>query len=90
MASTYSAYEAKARFSEILRRVRAGQHIIISHRGRAVAEIRPLENLDNNLANRLEKLEDEGKIDRKATPTGRLRAIAKKPGALARFLGSRE
>ena len=31
MAQTYSTYEAKARFSETIRKVRAGQRIIISH-----------------------------------------------------------
>jgi len=90
MASTYSTYEAKARFSEIIRRVRAGQRIIISHRGQAVAEIRPLTGQDLDLASRLERLEEEGVIDRRGAPVGPLKPLARKPGSLARFLESRE
>jgi prevent-host-death family protein len=90
MAQTYSAYEAKARFSEIIRKVRAGQRIIISHRGREVAEIRPLAIRDGGLANRLERMEEEGIVGPRSAPPGRLRPLARKPGALIRFLESRE
>jgi len=90
MAQTYSAYEAKARFSEIIRKVRAGQRIVISHRGREVAEIRPLETHDQNLTDRLDRLEDEGVVGRHRPPAGHLGPIARKPGALTRFLESRE
>jgi prevent-host-death family protein len=90
MAQTYSAYEAKARFSEIMRKVRAGQRIIISHRGREVAEIRPLAGRDGGLTNRLERLEEEGVVGPHGSPPGRLRPVARKPGALIRFLESRE
>jgi len=90
MAQTYSTYEAKARFSEIIRKVRAGQRIVISHRGREVAEIRPLGTRNPDLAHRLEHLEDEGVLDRQASPTGPLGPLARRPGALTRFLESRE
>lgn len=90
MAQTYSAYEAKSRFSEIIRKVRAGQRIVILHRGREVAEIRPLETRDTDLTNRLERLEEEGVIGRRGSPRGRLEPLGRKPGALARFLESRE
>jgi prevent-host-death family protein len=90
MPQTYSTYEAKARFSEIIRKVRAGQHIIISHRGREVAEIRPLKARDADLTSRLERLEEQGVVGRRGSPTGRLGALARKPGALIRFLDSRE
>src|SRR5437660_234046 len=84
MAQTYSTYEAKARFSEIIRKVRAGQRIVISHRGRDVAEIRPLGPRNQDLAHRLEHLEDEGVLDRQASPAGSLGPLARRPGALAR------
>ena len=90
MAQTYSTYEAKARFSEIIRKVRAGQRIIISHRGLEVAEIRPLAIRDGGLANRLERMEEEGIVGPHRAPPGRLRPLARKPGALIRFLESRE
>ena len=89
MAHTYSTYEAKARFSEIIRKVRAGQRIIISHRGREVAEIRPLAIRDGGLANRLERLEEVGVVGRHSAPPGRLRPLTRKRGALVRFLESR-
>ena len=40
---TYSTYEAKARFSEVLRQVRAGTTVTVTYRGEPVAEIRPIE-----------------------------------------------
>ena len=39
MARVYSTYEAKAKLSEILRKVRAGQKVGISYRGELVAEV---------------------------------------------------
>ena len=42
MSITYSAHEAKARFAEMLRRVRSGETVTVSYRGEAVAEVRPL------------------------------------------------
>ena len=40
MAVTYSTYEAKARFSEVLRQVREGETVTVTYRGEPVAEIR--------------------------------------------------
>ena len=42
MGITYSTYEAKTRFSEVLRQVREGATITVSYRGEPVAEIRPI------------------------------------------------
>ncbi|MDN5862752.1 MAG: type II toxin-antitoxin system prevent-host-death family antitoxin [Salinisphaera sp.] len=88
MPTTYSTYEAKARLSEILRKVRAGQTIFISHRGREVAEVRPFEP-QGSAAHAVGLLEDRGLLhggERKA----RLAPICRRPGALARFLEERE
>ncbi len=90
MPHTYSTYEAKAKFSEVMRKVRAGQRILIAYRGRAVAEIRPLKPAEGDLEARLARLEDEGVLGPIQKPKGDLRPLAKKPGALARFLESRE
>jgi prevent-host-death family protein len=90
MPHTYSAYEAKARFSELLRRVRQGQRVYISYRGREVAELRPVEVARQTLPERLEALEDEGVLSRAPSPSGHLQPVARKSGALARFLESRE
>ena len=90
MAHVYSTYEAKARFSEVIRKVRAGQRVVIAYRGQEVAEIRPLENRDGSLEKTMARLEDEGVLGRSTKPTVPLRPLARKPGAVKRFLESRE
>ena len=87
---TYSTYEAKAKFSEIIRKVRAGHRVVIAYRGQEVAEIRPIQASEEGLEGSLSRLEDEGVLSRRRQPAGPLRPLAKKPGALARFLESRE
>jgi len=90
MAHTYSTYEAKARFSEVIRRVKAGQRILIAYRGKPVAEIRPIEPTGGGIAERLAQLEDEGVLGVQRAPTGSLQPLTRRRGALARFLESRE
>ena len=91
MAQAYSTYEAKAKFSEVMRKVRAGQHIIIEYRGEPVAEIRPIDGGTTTLEKTLARLEDRGIISRvpRRAP-GAFRPLVKRPGALKRFLESRE
>jgi prevent-host-death family protein len=90
MSDVYSTYEAKARFSEILRKVRAGRRVRISYRGEEVAEIAPIEPAVRSLQASLKRLEEAGLIGPPSRPAGLLRPIAKRPGALARFLESRD
>jgi prevent-host-death family protein len=87
---TYSTYEAKARFSEIIRKVRAGRSVVVTHHGRQVAEIRPVNEEPLDLAARLERLERDGSIVRAAATGRRLRVAARRRGALARFIRSRD
>ncbi len=87
---TYSTYEAKAKFSEVIRKVRAGQRVVISYRGKEIAEIRPITGLGGGLARSIGRLEEEGVLSQPHNTGGRLEPIAKKPGALTRFLESRE
>jgi prevent-host-death family protein len=86
---TYSTYEAKARFSEIIRKVKAGRRVVVTHHGVQVAEIRPIDRSTETLAERLAALERDGRIAR-ATGAPGVRLVAKRPGALARFLADRE
>ena len=86
----YSIYEAKARFSEVIRKVRAGQRVVIAYRGEEIAEIRPLENRGGSLEKTIARLEEQGVLGRPPKPSGPLRPLARKPGALRRFLESRE
>lgn len=89
MSDIYSTYEAKAKLSEILRLVRGGRTIRISHRGEPVAEIRPISR-PHDLNQRLEALADRGVLMRSRERKGHLETIEPKPGALERFLRDRD
>lgn len=90
MPATYSTYEAKTRFSEILRKVRAGQVVLVSYHGRTVAEIRPVAE-ERTFEQRMERLAAESLL---VSPRGKqrppLRPVVRRPGALERFLASRD
>ena len=88
-ASRYSTYEAKARFSEILRKVRGGESVYISYRGKEVAEIRPIQE-QATVEERLDRLERRGVLTPRPPETVRLRPLTRSPGALQRFLDSRD
>ncbi len=90
MADIYSIYDAKARFSELIRRVREGRTVLVSYRGEPVAEIRPIEDAGDDLARRLNMLEGLGILVRESKRADELRPVAQKPGALQRFLDERE
>ena len=86
MAKSYSIYEAKARFSEIVRQVREGKTITVSYHGEPVAEIRPVTHA-KTLGDRLDALEKRGVLVRQP---GKRRLVAlKRPGALRDFLADR-
>ncbi len=88
MSKVYSTYEAKAKFSEILRRVRAGGTVRISYHGEEVAEVRPL-SPTQDLEGSLRRMEKEGVVSG-ASGSTLLKPLASRPGALARFLESRD
>ena len=91
MTFVYSTYEAKAKFGQIIRHVRSGRIVVITYRGERVAEIRPFaESKENGLEERLKRLEEEGVLDQQSKPTGPLSPLARRRGALTRFLESRE
>ena len=90
MRDTYSLYEAKAKLSAIIRRVREGRHVLVTVHGEPVAEIRPVAREANDLAARLEQLTERGILVRGEAGKRALRTVARKPGALARFLADRD
>lgn len=92
MESVYSTYEAKTKFSELLRKVRQGGRVVITFHGQPVAEIRPIESSPETFEERLARLEREGQISPAAIPpaSGAWKPIAHRPGALQRFLDDRE
>lgn len=94
MPDTYTTYEAKSRFSEIIRRVRAGRRVIISYRGQPVAEIAPVAQPPATLEQRLDAMRREGILVDGQPAKGRdaaaFRVGPRRPGALKRFLASRD
>jgi prevent-host-death family protein len=90
MGAVYSVYEAKARFSEVIRKVRAGQRIRIAYRGQEIAEIRPVESPERDLEKRLARLEEQGVLSGPRERGRKLRPLARRRGALRRCLEERE
>ena len=89
MSTTYSTYEAKARFSEVLRLVRSGTPVTVTLRGEPVAEIRPIEQSPLTMAERLDEMERRGVLVRLRGPRKPLVAVTRRAGALERFLAER-
>ena len=90
MSKIYSTYEAKARFSEILRQVREGRTITVSYRGDPVAEIRPIGGSGTDVERHLRRLEDLGVIQGSEQRRGSLGKVKRRAGALRRFLDERD
>ena len=88
MRLEYSTFDAKTKFSEVVRLVRSGKSITITYRGKPVAEIRPLKEEKSTLEEHLAELERRGAL---TSAKGRkpLKPIAHRPGALERFLEDR-
>ena len=90
MALTYSIYEAKARFSEVIRQVREGKTVTVSYRGEPVAEIRSIRRRRKpTLDERLKELERSGSLVQSTIPRRTFRPVERRPGSLARFLAER-
>jgi len=91
MAITYSIHEAKARFSEVIRLVRTGKTVTVSYRGEPVAEIRSISPRERPTLNeRRQDLERRGALVRSAIARRTFGPVARRPGALSRFLAERD
>lgn len=89
MSRPYPIHEAKAKLSQLLRRVKKGRSVTISERGRDVARLVPVEER-GGLHARLQRLAQEGVIVQARRSKVGLRTLARRPGAVRRFLASRE
>ena len=90
MRDTYSLYEAKAKLSAIVRQVREGRRVVITVHGEPAVEIRPVEkSAVEGLEARLTRLEERGTLVRRDPAVLRLEPVAKRAGALQRFLAER-
>lgn len=88
MSRPYPVHEAKAKLSAILRRVKRGRSVTISERGRIVARVVPIERA-RDLPSRLRQMEVDGVLLRRSKRRREIRPLARRPGALHRFLESR-
>lgn len=95
MNDAYSLYEAKARFSALIRQVREGRSVTITLHGEPVAQLRPYQKPDRpqTLLERIAELAERGAATlarREASDPEVFRVGKKTPGALQRFLDERE
>ena len=90
MRDTYSLYEAKAKLSAIIRKVREGRPVVVTLHGEPVAEIRSISPRSVGLGPRMEQLVERGIIVRNPNPGSTSRPVVKRPGALKRFLSDRD
>ncbi len=94
MPDEYSLYDAKAKLSALIRQVREGRTIVITVHGEPAAELRPIEKKvrKQTLAQRIAELESRGEIseaNRKPRSTVAIPIVARRRGALKRFLDDR-
>ena len=87
--TSYSTYEAKAKLSEILRRVRAGESVRITYYGEEIAEVRPISKPERD-ERIVEELERRGVLEPPSATDRGFTALASRPGALRRFLEDRD
>lgn len=92
---TYSVQDAREHLEEILETVRSGESVTISESGHAIAEVRPIpretDSGEPSTEAFIRELQEEGVLRAPfIKPRGELTPIAIKPGALARFLASRD
>ena len=90
MGITYSVYDAKARFSEVLRHVRDWKTVTVSYRGKPVAEIRAIRDSSATIEARLDDLERQGIVVLSGEPRKPLKAVRRRPGAFKQFLAERD
>lgn len=81
-------HEAKAKLSEILRKVKRGRSVVIAERGRAIARVVPIEP-PATLVDQLVRLTEEGAIVVRRGRRAAVRPLVRRRGALKRFLESR-
>jgi prevent-host-death family protein len=90
MRDTYSLYEAKAHLSALVRQVREGHRVIITVHGRPAVELRPVGPEAADWRDRLAELAERGVLVRRDPAATTLKPLARRPGALRRFLADRD
>lgn len=87
MKDTYSIYEAKAKLSEILRRVKNHRSVTITDRGVPVARVVPIEqDKPQSLDSRVKELGSRGALRPADRPSSSIVFVKHLPGGVNRFL----
>lgn len=86
----YSIYDAKAKLSELLRYVKSTGSVTITDRGKPVAKVIPISSELTGLEARLKQLEENGLVQKAKGSHKMIKPIAHRPGAVKRFLESRD
>lgn len=89
MEETYSLYDAKARLSAIIRRVREGRTVMVTVHGKPAVEIRPVAPAKQSFEERYQELVERGVITPATSHDRSYKPLARRPGALKRFLEDR-
>jgi len=86
----YSVYEAKARFSQLLRAVQENVRVIITHHGKEIAELIPRKQADS-FETKIADLEKHGLLEPSRCDPADIdfNVGVSRPGALQRFLDDR-
>ncbi len=90
MKDTFSLYEAKAKFSAIVRMVREGRHVVVTVHGKPVVELRPITPAGGGLKARMDTLAERGILVRPEGDRAIPRAVTRRRGALKRFHRDRD
>ena len=89
MKDTYSLYDAKAKLSAIVRRVREGHTVVVTVHGKPAVELRPVAPKAKGIAARREELTERGLLIPARSSDRSFKPLMHRPGALKRFLEDR-
>ncbi len=89
MSIVYSTFEAKTKFSELLKLVQAGKTVAISDQGKPFAEIRPVAERQLSNDARLEELCKRGAYIPPKSTLSAFKSCVQRPGAVMGFLEDR-
>lgn len=87
MSKSFSVYEAKSKLSELLRLVKSGVSVIVTERGKPIAQLNPIPT-DDTFEAKYEGLIKSGAV--KPRQKGLFPKGKKVKGALSTFLKDRE
>ena len=93
MQKTYSLFQAKTKFSELIRLVKNGERVLVTERGKPVAEVVQIAGEEASLEARISNLSQRGHIlntDRDSSDLLNYIPAVSRPGALHRFLEDRD